>query len=293
MAIKRQKIHFQTVDELLGAPEYGNKGAEDIEISKILPFNNHPFKVLDDDKMDELVESIKQNGVLTPVLVRPLTDGQYEMISGHRRLHATSLAGLTTIPSIIKDMTDNEAILYMVDSNVQREEILPSERAFALKMKYDVIKNQKKSGTEFHNLKSREKIGIENGISGRQVQKYIRLTNLIPQWLELIDSKKITITIGVEISYLSTKFQEWILEYYFEKKKITVEQIDAIKDIEVEDKEKLYEILDEKISKVSNTSKITLSDKTLNRYFPSNMPLKEREKIIIELLEKWKATCKV
>lgn len=293
MAIKRQKIHFQTVDELLGAPEHDNKGAEDIEISKILPFNNHPFKVLDDDKMDELVESIKQNGVLTPVLVRPLTDGQYEMISGHRRLHATSLAGLTTIPSIIKDMTDNEAILYMVDSNVQREEILPSERAFALKMKYDVIKNQKKSGTEFHNIKSREKIGIENGISGRQVQKYIRLTNLIPQWLELIDSKKITITIGVEISYLSTKFQEWLLEYYFEKKKITVEQIDAIKDIEVEDKEKLYEILDEKISKVSNTSKITLSDKTLNRYFPSNMPLKEREKIIIELLEKWKATCKV
>ena len=157
MAIKRQKIHFQTVDELLGAPEHDNKGAEDIEISKILPFNNHPFKVLDDDKMDELVESIKQNGVLTPVLVRPLTDGQYEMISGHRRLHATSLAGLTTIPSIIKDMTDSEAILYMVDSNVQREEILPSERAFALKMKYDVIKNQKKSGTEFHNLKSREK----------------------------------------------------------------------------------------------------------------------------------------
>ena len=293
MAIKRQKIHFQTVDELLGAPEHDNKGAEDIEISKILPFNNHPFKVLDDDKMDQLVESIKQNGVLTPVLVRPLTDGQYEMISGHRRLHATSLAGLTTIPAIVKNMTDNEAILYMVDSNVQREEILPSERAFALKMKYDVIKNQKKSGTEFHNLKSREKIGIETGISGRQVQKYIRLTNLIPQWLELIDSKKITITIGVEISYLSTELQEWILEYYFEKKKITVEQIDAIKDIEVKDKEKLYEILDEKISKVTNTSKITLSDKTLNRYFPSSMPVKEREKIIIELLEKWKATCKV
>ena len=141
MAAKREKIHFQSVDELLGAPVY-KEGTEEIDIDKIVPFKNHPFKVLDDEKMMDLVESIKKNGVLTPVLVRPLKGGIYEMISGHRRLHAAKLAELKKIPAIIKELTDDEAIIVMVDSNVQREEILPSERAFAFKMKMEAMSRQ-------------------------------------------------------------------------------------------------------------------------------------------------------
>ena len=141
MAAKREKIHFESVEELLGAPEE-KEGAVYIRTDQILPFEHHPFKVIDDDKMDELVESIKLNGVLTPVIVRPDDQGTYEMISGHRRLHAAKRAGLATIPALVHPMTDHEATIAMVDSNVQREEILPSERAFALKMKMDAMRRQ-------------------------------------------------------------------------------------------------------------------------------------------------------
>lgn len=158
MGVKREKIHFASVEELLGAP-VDKEGTVEIRINQIYPFENHPFKVLDDEKMDELVESIKANGVLSPVLVRPDDEGSYEMISGHRRMHAAKLAGLTLIPAIIKEMTDDEATICMVDANVQREEILPSERAFSFKMKMDAMNRQGKrldltetSGTEFHKL---------------------------------------------------------------------------------------------------------------------------------------------
>ena len=141
MAVKREKVHFETVEQLLGAPIEKDATTE-VRIDQIFPFENHPFKVLDDDKMDDLVQSIKDNGVLTPVLLRPDDEGTYEMISGHRRMHAAKLAGLVTIPAIIKPMTNDEATIAMVDANVQREEILPSERAFSLKMKMDVLRRQ-------------------------------------------------------------------------------------------------------------------------------------------------------
>ena len=178
------KIKMPSIDELLGVS--GEESATDIEISRIHSFANHPFKVLDDDKMDDLVESIKQNGVLTPVLVRPDKNNSYEMISGHRRMHAAIKAGLETIPAIVRDMEDDEAIVIMVDANIQREELLPSEKAFAYKMKMDAMRRTAGRPTKENprqnvgNYETADLIGKDNGESGRQVQRYIRLTELIP-----------------------------------------------------------------------------------------------------------------
>ena len=187
------KIKLQSVDELLGVPEIA--GTQEIEIGRIHSFPNHPFKVLDDDKMETLVDSIRENGILNPVIVRPDQTGNYEMISGHRRLHAAGIVGLKKIPAIVKEMTDDEATIVMVDANVQREEILPSERAWSLKMKMDALSRQGKrtdltSGHDVPKL-TVDVLGEETGISGRQVKRYIRLTELIPELLELIDSKKL------------------------------------------------------------------------------------------------------
>lgn len=178
------KIKLQSVDELLGVPEIA--GTQEIEIERIHAFPNHPFKVLDDEKMDTLVDSIRENGILNPVIVRPDQSGNYEMISGHRRLHAAKIVGLKKVPAIVKEMSDDEAIIKMVDANIQREEILPSERAFSFKMKMEAMSRQGSRvdltcGTEFHksgdiNKKTRETIGDEAGMTGRQVTKYIRLT---------------------------------------------------------------------------------------------------------------------
>ena len=194
------KIKLQSVDELLGVPEIA--GTQEIEIERIHAFPNHPFKVLDDEKMDTLVDSIRENGILNPVIVRPDQSGNYEMISGHRRLHAAKIVGLKKVPAIVKEMSDDEAIIKMVDANIQREEILPSERAFSFKMKMEAMSRQGSRvdltcGTEFHksgdiNKKTRETIGDEAGMTGRQVTKYIRLTELIPELLDYVDIKKIT-----------------------------------------------------------------------------------------------------
>ena len=200
-----EKIKLQSVDELLGVPEIA--GTQEIEIGRIHSFPNHPFKVLDDDKMETLVDSIRENGILNPVLVRPDQTGNYEMISGHRRLHAAGIVGLKKIPAIVKEMTDDEATIVMVDANVQREEILPSERAFSFKMKMEALRRrgyrsdldgvadnqntnmESTSGIEFPKSDkwSREIVGFEAGMTGRQVTKYIRLTELIPELLDLAD----------------------------------------------------------------------------------------------------------
>lgn len=186
-----QKVKLVSVDELLKVPE--GEATEKIAIRDIRPFSNHPFKVIDDEKMDELVESIRENGVLTPIIVRTLSSGGYEMISGHRRMHAAKLLGIETIPAVVKELSDEEATVIMVDSNIQREELLPSEKAFALKMKMDALRHQ---GTSRHEV---GKLGVEtasvvgegSGMGGRQVQRYIRLTELIPELLDLVDSKRL------------------------------------------------------------------------------------------------------
>ena len=200
-----QKIKLTNYEALLGVSN--EESAVDVSIRDIHSFENHPFKVIDDDKMAELVESIKVNGVLTPVLIRPSKKTRgYEMISGHRRLHAAGLAGLSMIPAIVREMDDDTAVLAMVDANIQREELLPSEKAFAFKMKMDAMRHQ---GTSRHEVEKSEKwtcekVGEAGGIGGRQVQRYIRLTELIPELIEFVDKKKIQLSLGVDISYIDT-----------------------------------------------------------------------------------------
>ena len=223
-----QKVKLSSIDELLGVPS--TEGTVDLDVMTIYPFENHPFRVVDDEKMDELVESIKESGVLTPVLVRPDDEGTYEMISGHRRLHAAKRAGLRKIPAIIKEMTNDDATIAMVNANMQREEILPSERAFAFKMKMDAIKHQGKelTGTLFleeTKSNSGDIVGKASGLNRTQVFRYIRLTELIPKLLKMVDEGKLAVFVGVEISYFNHTYQQWLYEYITENGMIKQEQL--------------------------------------------------------------------
>ena len=301
MAAKREKIHFASVDELLGAPNLTGEGTEEIRLENIHSFKNHPFKVVDDDKMTELKESIKANGILSPVLVRPDGNGGYEMISGHRRMHAASMIGLDVIPAIVKNMTDDEATIAMVDSNVQREEILPSERAFALKMKMDVMRRQGKrtdlvednstSATEWRKKETAAVVGEEFGMGKSQVKKYIRLTELLPGLLIMVDEKKIPISLAVDISYFDKEVQKWVYEYRVENGFLRPEQISALKketNLENMTQYTVIRTMNEALPEAKATGKVALSEKKLNKYFPSHMSSREREKIILELLARWK-----
>jgi len=299
MADKRpgQKIKMTSIDELLCVPEV--EGTIDIDIRAIYPFENHPFKVLDDEKMDELVDSIKANGVLTPVIVRPDDEGTYEMISGHRRLHAAERAGLTKVPAIVKEMTNDDAIIMMVDANIQREEILPSEKAFAYKMKLDAIKRQgardRKDGTTSalvgRKLESADLVAQQVGESRMQLRRYIRLTDLIPELLEWCDSKRLPLYTAVEMSFFSKEIQHWLYEYCREN---GIPKWNEIADLRGGVNQ--TELTQEQLIKYLNglhpvptaTNKIVLTTRKLNQYFPKYMGIHEREKIVIELLEKWK-----
>ena len=306
-ANNRPKIHFESVEELLGAPVMKD-GTEVVKIKDIFPFKDHPFKVLDDEKMDELVESIKANGVLSPVLMRPRAEGGYEMISGHRRLHASEKAGLDSIPAIIKEMSDDEAVIAMVDSNVQREEILPSERAFSFKMKMEAMKRQGcrtdltcgpevrklENGTSGHDVPklASDTIGEESGMTGRQVKRYIRLTELIPEILTWVDEKKISMVMGVEISYFDKELQEWLVEYRRDYGALLPDQINALKELKNLDNITKYTFtatMNDALPEKKVNGRVNLSEKKLNRYFPARMTSTERERIILELLEEWKA----
>lgn len=292
------KIKLQSVDQLLGVPEIS--GTQEIEIVRIHAFPNHPFKVLDDKRMDMLVDSIRENGILNPVIVRPDQTGDYEMISGHRRLHAAGIAGLQKIPAIVKEMSDDEAIINMVDANIQREEILPSERAFSFKMKLDAIRRQGARadltlGTEFPKLdenskRTRNQIGMEAGISGRQVTKYIRLTELISTILDLVDSKKITLTMGVDLSYLDEQVQKWVYEYYCDNGFLKPVQVEALRNQQNLSNASQYSvisIMNDALPKKNTAAKISFSEKKLDKYFPSHYSAKDRETVIIQLLEQW------
>ena len=299
MAPKREKIHFASVDELLGAP-VTKDATEQIRIDKIFPFENHPFKVIDDEKMDELVESIQANGVLTPVILRPDDEGTYEMISGHRRMHAAKRAGLTVIPAIIKPMTNDEAVLMMVDSNIQREELLPSEKAFAYKMKLDAMKRQgirtdlvgkETSAQNERKLESADILGQQVGESRAQVRRLIRLTELIPKFLKMVDEKKLAITIAVEISYYSKEQQEWIAEYMLDYGKVVPAQIMDIRrnvDITELSKENLFRLLCDGKPRPKPQKKLVITEKVLNSFFPKNYTREQKEEVIYELLTKWK-----
>ena len=292
------KIKLQSVDELLGVPEIA--GTQEIDVRRIHSFPNHPFKVVDDDRMNTLVDSIRENGILNPVIVRPDKNGDYEMISGHRRLHAAGIVGLDKIPAIVKEMSDDEAIIKMVDANIQREEILPSERAFSFKMKMEAMSRQGyrsdlSCGTEFHTKsvderKTRQTIGNEAGMTGRQVTKYIRLTELIAELLDYVDLKKLTIAMGVDISYLDKQIQKWVYEYYRDNGFLKPIQVEALKNspaLSNANQFKVISILNEALPQKSTGAKISFSEKKLDRYFPPNFSAKEREDVIIRLLEQW------
>lgn len=286
-----QQVHLKSVDELLGIT--GEESSMEIEIQKIYGFRNHPFKVLDDERMEELVESVKINGILSPVLLRPGDHGKYEMISGHRRMHAAQLAGLTTIPAIIREMTDDEAVIVMVDANIQREELLPSEKAYAFKMKLDALRHQ---GTSRHEV---GKLGVEtasvvgegSGMGGRQVQRYIRLTELIPELLALVDSKRIQFTLGVEASYLDKPVQKWLYEYIRDNGVVKPEQISALRKRAEEgslNQIQMISVLNENLKGRLPARKVTIPEKKLNQFFPPNYSNADMEKIIFSLLKKWK-----
>ena len=282
-----QKIKMTSIDELLCVPSVA--GCEEIEVAKIRPFKDHPFKVLDDDKMHELVESIMLNGVLVPVTVRPLEDGEYEMISGHRRLFAVKEIGLERIPAIVKNYNDDEAVLAMVDSNLQREEILPSEKAYAYKMKYEAMKRQGKrndltSSQLGKKLWADEQLAKDVGESRNQVHRFLRLAEVIPCILDL----------AVEVSYLDSEVQEMLYEYMMENDICKAFQLYALRDYmkehETITKMELIRILNENAPKDESNrfQQLTITKKKLQEYFPTFYTKSQMEKVLFSLLEEWR-----
>ena len=289
-----ERLNFKSVEELLGV--VNEEAAMDIEICKISGFKGHPFKVIDDDKMQELVESIKVNGVLSPVLIRPTGMDTYEMISGHRRLHAAELAGLTAIPSIIRELTDDEAVIAMVDANIQREELLPSEKAFAYKMKMDAMRRtagrptKENSTQNGRNLETAEIIGKEMGESKNQIRRYVRLTELIPELLEYVDLKRIQFTAAVEISYLDKEIQKWLFEYIRDNGLVKPKQIVLLREAcktGIMTEGKLIAILNDSQPGRTPSTKNLISEKKLRKYFPSDYTEEDMRSVIVELLEQW------
>ncbi len=290
-----QKIIMQTVDDLLGVPDV--QGTVELDIRSIYPFENHPFKVVDDEKMDELVDSIKANGVLTPVIVRPDDEGTYEMISGHRRLHAAERAGLSKIPAIVKEMTNDDAIIFMVDSNLQREELLPSEKAFSYKMKLEAMKRQgarrdltsSQNGTK---LRSDEELAKLAGESRNTIHRFIRLCDLIPELMTMTDNKRIPVNTAVEMSFFAKEIQRWLYEFCRENFVPKWNQISELRN-GVPQSELTQESMIRFLRRVdevpADPKKINFTTRKLNQYFPRYMSMNERERVIIDLLEKWKA----
>ena len=269
-----------------------------IPISELVPFKDHPFKVVDDEAMLRTTESIAQYGVLTPLIARPLEDGTYEIISGHRRVHAAQAAGLTEVPVIVRDMDDDAATVLMVDSNLQREHILPSERAFAYKMKLEAVKRQGErtdltaDGTSRQvvgKLEAADVLGKTTGESGRQIQRFIRLTYLIPEFLDLVDEKKISFNPAVELSYLKPTEQEMFLSVMeWSQNAPSLSQAQRLKKLSQEGKltpDAMREIMNE--VKKGDLERVTFRNETLRKYFPRSYTAQQMQDQIIKLLEQW------
>ena len=267
---------------------------QQISIAELFPFKNHPFKVLDDESMARTVESVKQLGVTNPLIARPRPEGGYEIISGHRRQHAAQLAGLDTLPVIVREMDDDAAILLMVDSNLQRESILPSERAFAYKMKLDALKRQGArsdltSRQVGEKLWSVSQVSADANESERQVHRFIRLTNLIPEMLDLVDQKKISFNPAVELSYLDEKQQRDFLEAMSDTQNApSLAQAQRLKKLAQEGHfsyDAAFAIMGEE--KKSELDTVTIKNDTLRKYFPRSYTPRQMEETIIKLLEQW------
>ena len=299
MPIDSGNLALKGLDDLFSTEENRQEEqreqVQQIPIDALHPFTNHPFKVLDDEAMTRTVESIAQYGVLAPLIARPRPDGDgYEIISGHRRQYAAKLAGLDTLPVIVRQMSDDAAVILMVDSNLQREHILPSERAFAYKMKLDAIKNQgarsdltsSQLGTK---LRADEKVAKDSGESRNQVQRFVRLTNLVPELLDMVDQKKISFNPAVELSYLDEKQQQDFLEAMDASQNApSLSQAIRIKKLAQQgefDYDAVYDIMNEE--KKSELDTVTIKNETLRKYFPRNYTPRQMENIIIKLLDQW------
>ena len=287
-----EKIKLISAGELLGV---GNEeSAITLDIGRIKGFQNHPFHVQMDTRMKELIESIRANGILTPVLVRPSGDG-YEMISGHRRMYAAKQLGIKELPAIIRDMTDEEATIIMVDSNIQREEILPSEKAFAYKMKLEAMKKQGQrsdltSDQNDRKLESADILAKEVEESKAQVRRYIRLTKLIPELLNLVDEKRLQLMTAVEFSHLDKTLQMWLNEYLYENGTINVEQAKELRKLpalEIMTKDEVFLFLNGKHNSKKSSEKVTFKFDKLKKYFPENYTSGQMEEVILQLLEEW------
>ena len=275
--------------------EQKREQVQQIPIEELFPFKEHPFKVLDDEAMQRTVESVAQYGVLAPLIARPRPDGDgYEIIAGHRRQYAAKLAGLDTLPVIVRQMSDDAAVILMVDSNLQRENILPSERAFAYKMKLDAIKNQGArsdltSSQVGMKLQALDIVGQEAGDSRNQVHRFIRLTNLIPELLDLVDEKKISFNPAVELSYLDEAQQRDFLQAMDETQNApSLSQAQRMKKLAQEGKltyEAAFAIMGE--AKKDELDKVVIKNDTLKKYFPRSYTPRQMEDVIIKLLEQW------
>ena len=277
--------------------EQQREQVQQIPIGELFPFKNHPFKVLDDESMQRTVESVEQYGVLSPLIARPRPEGGYEIISGHRRQHAAQLAGLDALPVIVRNMDDDAAVLLMVDSNLQRENILPSERAFAYKMKLEALKNQGarsdltcgQFGHKLNGAKARDIVADESGDNARNVQRFIRLTNLIPELLDMVDEKKIAFNPAVELSYLDESQQRDFLEAMQDTQNApSLSQAQRLKKLAQEGHfsyDVAFAVMGEE--KKDELDKVIIKNDTLRKYFPRSYTPKQMEDTIIKLLEQW------
>ena len=277
--------------------EQQREQVQQIPIGELFPFKNHPFKVLDDESMQRTVESVEQYGVLSPLIARPRPEGGYEIISGHRRQHAAQLAGLDALPVIVRQMDDDAAVLLMVDSNLQRENILPSERAFAYKMKLEALKNQGarsdltcgQFGHKLNGAKARDIVADESGDNARNVQRFIRLTNLIPELLDMVDEKKIAFNPAVELSYLDESQQRDFLEAMQDTQNApSLSQAQRLKKLAQEGHfsyDVAFAVMGEE--KKDELDKVVIKNDTLRKYFPRSYTPKQMEDTIIKLLDQW------
>ena len=277
--------------------EQQREQVQQIPIGELFPFKNHPFKVLDDESMQRTVESVEQYGVLSPLIARPRPEGGYEIISGHRRQHAAQLTGLETLPVIVRNMDDDAAVLLMVDSNLQRENILPSERAFAYKMKLEALKNQGarsdltcgQFGHKLNGAKARDIVADESGDNARNVQRFIRLTSLIPELLDMVDEKKIAFNPAVELSYLDESQQRDFLEAMNDTQNApSLSQAQRLKRLAQEGHfsyDVAFAVMGEE--KKDELDKVVIKNDTLRKYFPRSYTPKQMEDTIIKLLEQW------
>ena len=301
MKDNEKKFVLASFDEIFSTQESRDDAKREkvmeIPLAELHPFRGHPFKVLDDEKMAETVESVKQSGVLVPAIVRPDPDGGYEIVSGHRRHRASQLAGKETLPAIVRDLGDDEATIIMVDSNLQRETILPSERAFAYRMKLEAMNHQGQRadltcgqlGHKSIGQKSRDVLAAQTGDSARNIQRFIRLTELIPELLDMVDEKKIAFNPAYELSFLKTEEQEQLLDAMTsEQATPSLSQAQRLKKFSQDGRctpEVMCAILSEE--KKSDMEKVTLGADTLRKYFPKNYTPAKMQETIIRLLEQW------